>query len=696
MVEVEQQQQLQQQVITAFSAPRGPGWLKPVLTAVFVVALAITIALIWRFVAKDAAFSKELQTRVQASSLKGATAVDSVLQRIERETEGLARALAQGDGQVIDAALGRVLAADPDITALGYVPPAAGVAPEKRPASIGIRRPEGRIDHVQGESRRAAGGGWLEPYYRQEVGERVAELSIPVKGGGVVFADFGASAIERLIASMDLGSAGFAFVVSAEKGRVLTYPVHEYVGQKQSLDALSGRIEEPAYAKLAAKIRSGEAGHFSAVSGRTGSPYWLSFNRVPQTGWSYVVRMSADKPSAAAMVAKQDLILISIAFLVMGIAGLALFFGIDGFETYELWRLSSIWAVCLIAGTVFVWFLALNTAALVESESGIRLTDRGQLDRFLANDPYANGKLTFQVPIRVETGLHVQSLEYSGSNNVTLTGIVWQQIPDALKDKVKPGVIFPEAVSTSLDESYVRPALHGTTHGWNYKITLRQEFDYSRYPLDHQNVWIRLRPVDFDKNIMLLPDLASYGTWDLGDIPGIDVSAILNGWSFEKTFFDYTKLRYKSNFGIQSYVGQSDFPELRFNILVARNFGGPMISVILPMFIISVLLFMNLLFAKQGDKTMTVLGPIAAFFFSVALTHAKIRDQFSTGDFMFMEVFCLELYFMIGFVAVSAILKANSIGPRFVLNRGGLAMQLSYWPLLSTLLFVSTVAVYFR
>ncbi|MBM3266364.1 MAG: hypothetical protein FJZ01_01845 [Candidatus Sericytochromatia bacterium] len=681
-----------EQVAPVVPSLRGPAWLKPALTAIFLIALAVTLALGWRFWAKDAAFQKDLQTRAEASARKGAAAFEEIVSRIEAE----ARELAEAGGPATRDGLAGLLAADPALTSVGYVPPTDVADAEKRPAVMHIRRPAGNTEQVAGESRRAAGEGWVEPYYRQEIKERVAEYSVPVKGGGVLFVDFGTSAIDRVIDSIDLGSAGFAFMVSAEKGRVLTYPVSEYVIQKQSLDALSTRIQEPAYARLAKAVKAGDAGTFSAVSGRTGSPYWLSFQRVKQTGWSYVVRLSADKPSAAALAGKQNLIQICIAFLVMAIAGLALFFQIDGFEDNELWRLCGIWAIGLIGGTLFIWLLALGTVALVQSDSDIMLTDRGQLQRFISQDPYANGKLTFQTPIRVSTGMHVQSVEFSGTNNVSVTGIVWQQVPDAIKDKFVPGVTFPEAISASLGEAYTRPAINGTTLGWNYKITLRQDFDYSRYPLDHQNIWIRLRPAEFDKNIMLVPDLDSYGTWDLADLPGIDVSAVLSGWFFEQTFFDYTKLRYKSNFGIQSYVGQSDFPELRYNMLIARNFAGPMISVILPICIIAGLLFLNLKFTKPGDKTMAVLGPIVGFFFSVALTHAKVRDTFSSGDFIFMEVFCLEMYLMIGFVALAAILKASEIGPKLFHARGGLYSQLVYWPLLSTLLFASTIAVFYR
>ncbi|GEM_PF-6023289 len=675
-------------------APLGPSWLRPLLFVVFVVALVTTVALCWRFMAKEGAFQDDIETRAQIAALKGSKALSSKLMSVEKELSDLAKGRVPADRAAAESTILRLLDSDKDLTAVGFVAPDAKGDPEKRPATIGVRQPDGKVIMMQGESRRAT-PGWLEPYYRQEVGQRVAEFSVATGGSGMFFADLGVTSIARLVADLEIGSPGYSFVVSAEKGRVLSYPVSEFVGQKQDLSKLAVREQEPAYEKLASQVKAADAGHFKAVSGRTNSNYWIAFQRVSQTGWQYVVRLAAELPSAAAQISKRDRIQIVIALLVTILAGLAALFKVNDTNRNELWTFCLSSAAALLVGTGCIFYLIMDTPASVKSDADIMLTDQGELLRYVSQDPYATGKLTFQKPHMIKTGLHIQSVDFAGANNISLTGTVWQQIPDAIKDQVRIGVYFPEAVKSDLRESYVRKSPDGLTHGWTFAVTFRQAFDFTRYPLDTQNVRMRMRSTDFDKNIILVPDLEAYGTWDQNDVPGVDIAAVLNGWVFDRTFFDFTKARYKSNFGITNLVGQSGFPELRFNALLRRDFKGPMVSVVLPMAIISTLLFMNLMFAKVDDKPLSILSPIAAFFFSVALAHAKIRDTFATGDFMFMEMFCFALYFMIVYVALTLLVRSTQKGPSKMIENDGLVPKLLYWPVLGSILFISAVGVYY-
>lgn len=673
---------------------RNIPWIRPLLAIVFVLGFLLTLALGWRHVSKEMTFQEQLRTRAQVAAQKGSEALSEKLRNFESQLAEQAARPLPSSAREAEEVVKLLIERNPDMSAAGFVSPAATGNPEQRPATLAVRQSDGTIRLQQGEARRAT-PGWLEPYYRQEVGERVAEYSVAAGGSGLYFADLGAGSIKKLVGGLEIGSPGYSFVVSAEKDRVLSYPVDEYVGEKQNLNDIAKREQEPAYTKLAAMIQDADQGDFKAISGRTDAPYYLAFQRIAETGWQYVVRLVGDMPAEAAQTAKRERLQILVALIVTLLAGLGLALKVQERRESRLWQFCLTSGAILIAGTCVVFSLFMVTHPHVKSDADIMVTDQGELTRYLSQDPYATGKLTFQQPTLIKTGLHVLAIEFSGANNITVTGTVWQQIPDAIKDKVQAGVYFPEAVKSDVRPSYVRPSIGGNTHGWSFTVTLRQAFDFSRYPLDTQDVMLRMRPVEFDKNIILIPDLESYGTWDQNDVPGIDVSSVINGWLFERTFFDYTKTRYKSNFGIDTLVGQSGFPELRFNILLRRDFTGPTVSVVLPMAIIAALLFMNLMFAKVDDKPLAILSPIAAFFFSVALAHGKVRDTFATGDFMFMEMFCFALYFMIVLVALTLMMRATKRGPLFVQNNDGLFPKLLYWPILSSILFVSAMGVYY-
>ncbi|NIO79302.1 MAG: hypothetical protein GTN53_02015, partial [Candidatus Aminicenantes bacterium] len=48
--------------------------------------------------------------------------------------------------------------------------------------------------------------------------------------------------------------------------------------------------------------------------------------------------------------------------------------------------------------------------------------------------------------------------------------------------------------------------------GWYFDVTVRQYFDYSKYPLDFHSVWLRIWPKNFlyDDILFPVPDFDSY------------------------------------------------------------------------------------------------------------------------------------------------------------------------------------------
>ena len=89
--------------------------------------------------------------------------------------------------------------------------------------------------------------------------------------------------------------------------------------------------------------------------------------------------------------------------------------------------------------------------------------------------------------------------------------------------------------------------------GWNFRSVLRQQFNYAKYPFDREEVWIRMWSRDFDKNIILTPDLVSYHTTDPGSKPGLELQDfVLEDWDITETFFSYRDNTYETNFGIEN------------------------------------------------------------------------------------------------------------------------------------------------
>ena len=87
--------------------------------------------------------------------------------------------------------------------------------------------------------------------------------------------------------------------------------------------------------------------------------------------------------------------------------------------------------------------------------------------------------------------------------------------------------------------------------GWYFEVTLRQSFNYKKYPLDHKTVWIRMWPRNFLKRTLLFPDFAAYSSTELEDAFGFDTDIVLGNWEIEETLTSNPDVSYQ---GAQFYV----------------------------------------------------------------------------------------------------------------------------------------------
>ena len=114
------------------------------------------------------------------------------------------------------------------------------------------------------------------------------------------------------------------------------------------------------------------------------------------------------------------------------------------------------------------------------------------------------------------------------------------------------------------------------TVGWYFDTTLRQPFDYSRFPLDHKTVWIRVWPQDFAGSIAFVPALDDYANTSIGARFGLDDDIVLDNWEIAETFFHYKTVYYDTNLGLANRDVSQGLPELYFNVVLKqRTFGNP-------------------------------------------------------------------------------------------------------------------------
>lgn len=363
------------------------------------------------------------------------------------------------------------------------------------------------------------------------------------------------------------------------------------------------------------------------------------------------------------------------------------------------------WSISLLISLIFsgviylIWDKEVNH---YDAEIG-QLSSQSDVDEYFKNNLDERSGFLY-----IPTGVFIQSLKFVNASDVNITGYIWQKYDDDLPNTITKGVIFPEqvySVNTTFNKEYDRTNDGETVVGWYFDVTLRQPFDYSKYPLDKQKVWIRMWHKDFDSNVVLTPDLEAYDSTKDNEIFGIDPDFVSGGWTINETFFQYKLTDYDTNFGIESYVGKTKFPELHFNIAVVRDFKNTFIINLVPLIIVASMLFSVLMIttsrkdkiAKFGFSVSGALGTASALFFVVMLAHIQVRQQFPGAGIVYIEQFYLIIYVMVLLLSLNVYFFSigdGDKGIKFIQYNDNLIPKVTFWPIILGTLAVITYSYF--
>jgi hypothetical protein len=437
-----------------------------------------------------------------------------------------------------------------------------------------------------------------------------------------------------------------------------------------------------------------------------------------------------------------------------------LFVSLYRYDDRSLWLLALIFSFLCILGMGTVWHLTLSESSLEDRNEDIVVFDMADVETVLMRDDGANPKapriptgvfiqsLEFSTANDVTmtgyiwqniSGLAVDeaSLSFSSqksneltiekenadenltANNTITTGNVSQNVSGLVTDKASsnissqgskeaiiklvtektsPSFNFPESKETTIEKAYV-DAGKGII-GWRFKTTLRQQFDYSRYPFDEEDVWIKFWN-DASEGSVLVPDFGSYENLTPGSLPGLEKSLVLEGWEPQKTFFSYRNNSYNTNFGVKDF-NHTDVSELYFNVDVKRDIKSPFVSDLLPIMVVATLLFVVLSITTREEKknqfgfnSSGVLAYCASLFFVLIIAHSSLRAKIPTDSVIYLEYFYLIMYLAILAVSLNSIAFASRTDIPFIDARDNLYVKMLYWPFITgTLLLITLLNFY--
>ena len=248
---------------------------------------------------------------------------------------------------------------------------------------------------------------------------------------------------------------------------------------------------------------------------------------------------------------------------------------------------------------------------------------------------------------RIPTGFFLQSMEFLNANDVLITGYIWQNISGLGAWKDVPDFSFPDSKETTIEKVYVNK--NTGIIGWHFKTTLHQQFDYSKYPFDRENVWIRVLSNNSAENV-LVPDFDSYNSLIPESLPGLRRSFVLDGWKPQKTFFSYRVNSNNTNIGLGKFAN-SNAPEFHFNVDVKRSIEFPFNSNLLPITVVLILLFAILTMITKGESkthfgfsSHGVLGYCTSILFTLIIAHSSLRTRIPIGGIIYLEYFYFVMY----------------------------------------------------
>lgn len=303
-------------------------------------------------------------------------------------------------------------------------------------------------------------------------------------------------------------------------------------------------------------------------------------------------------------------------------------------------------------------------------------------------------------PILVPTGIFINSVYFINSYNVHISGYLWQKYDHNSMHLTEKMVEFPEGVEIKIEESYRRMDDGVLTIGWHFEGQFIQNFDYFDFPMDNKVAWVRMWHAEFDKNVILVPDLESYDSTKPTDKFGIDPEIVLSGYSLLETFFNFKKSHYDTDFGVKNYIGQKGFPELYFNIVLRRDVVNSAIIYFLPIVTAIALMFFGILLITTRPDHLSFLGyslinllSLAAFLlFIVVLSHIQLRSQVTSEAVIYLEYIYIIVYLAIIYgIGVAFIIDhASQLGLKKIYANDGFWAKITFLPLVTGAFFLAT------
>lgn len=679
----------------------------------------------------------QLVTRIHDSLMRATHVVDQIATEIGSETRSMegnralidsllrARPCVFGAGFALDPAWVRTHRAAFLGTALEQWSDSLGqvsVYVVRQKGGAGLERRAIRYDYTDTSSAtavwytQAARGddsAWAGPYFGSAAQTNLVSYTRRILDAngqlmGVAFADYALSALRSRMAVSNATQQGYSTLLTGD-GTILYHPRVELMdGQStiRDIGTTTGNTSLVVFAdSIAARSPSGNIVYRSIF---TGEKAHLKYQRMEDVGW-YVLSVVPDSKSQPLCTYQRHVFLFVLAFTILLCWGWGLLW------SRRLWVASlgislflsmGIVALCWLAVAKFESGICTTIDVLVKGGSSEKKPEadcsRTPLSNAFAASAFMNRCFELDGSVRsIPTGILIQTVNFTSAYSFSVSGYVWQKYRDRADTSIL-GIEFPENEDVTMEDSYddsIGP--QEFVRGWRFIAEIRQPFEYRLYPLDKEEIWIRMQPKGLNQSVMLEPDFLSYHRTS-GTLFGIDQNLVLPQWKILSTNFSFSKNASSSSYGRGAFRNQGEYPELYFSIHIRRNIFDAFISQFIPLMVIILMLFSILWVGRKKDdpgllgfNALSGASGCSAVFFIVIYNHISIRNMLGAPGVVYMECYFFVTYLAILYVSLNSILVAMDHKTIFINHCDNLISRLLYWPLVTGILFVCTFVAFF-
>ena len=555
-----------------------------------------------------------------------------------------------------------------------------------------------------------------------ETNMRELIFAIPFKtkdsSEGIVFSTLAVAHLNHLLSTLSLGRHGY-WSITDKNNVFISHPHKELVKKSVNINNILNKQNIQL---------SDDATFLEYHNEITQAPSWLFFANIPSAqmrlGGVFDPREVIAEADATQI--RKNLILMTF-FIILGLVLLILSitlwiisYGLARrHKNITMWVGSSLIAILFFGGVGTFWHIRNNDPTYEKEITSIH--NKGELYNFLdayqreksnlpakmdeshADKLYRLALYRYKEGRYVPTGILVSDIEFKDTDKLDFVGYIWQRYFDGIHDDISRGFVLPQMTTvSSLAPTHVKEISRikegkVETIVWEVHATLNQRLNYRLYPFDTKNLQIRMQHRDFEKDIILVPDLDAYPRIAPLTLPGIGPHVHPSNWEIIRSFFGYEKMPYNTNFGLYSYgpfgvyktIEKSNIPELSFVITAKRSLLDTIMNHVFLIFVIFIILFVLLVTHTLQGFGWTI-GTCATIFFSTILAQMRFRETFPSNEFVYLESFYFILYIVTVALLFTSLFTMARKDPTELGPDQYPIIKVVYWPIISGMLFFIT------